>query len=90
MEIIKPDSMSSDEAYRYIRYIEQKYNKPLKSIEITFGEDEEDIELRYLFRPVPFERIRRITGYLTGDTSNWNDAKQQEEKDRRKHAYCTV
>ena len=34
---------------------------------------------------VPFQRIRRITGYLTGDLSTWNDAKKAEEKDRVKH-----
>ena len=34
---------------------------------------------------VKFERIRRITGYLTGDLNRWNDAKRAEEKDRVKH-----
>lgn len=34
---------------------------------------------------VPFERIRRITGYLSGDVRRFNDAKRQEEKDRVKH-----
>ena len=34
---------------------------------------------------VGFERIRRITGYLTGDLSSWNSAKRAEEKDRVKH-----
>ena len=33
----------------------------------------------------PFERIRRITGYLVGDLSRWNDGKKAEEKDRVKH-----
>jgi ribonucleoside-triphosphate reductase len=32
-----------------------------------------------------FQRIRRITGYLTGDLKTWNDAKKAEEKDRVKH-----
>lgn len=31
------------------------------------------------------ERIRRITGYLVGDMSKWNDAKRKEEADRVKH-----
>ena len=31
-------------------------------------------------------RMRRITGYLTGDLDSWNSAKQAEEKDRVKHA----
>ncbi len=35
---------------------------------------------------VKFERIRRITGYLTGSLDRWNDAKQAEEHDRVKHS----
>ena len=34
---------------------------------------------------VRFSRIRRITGYLVGDLSRWNNAKRAEEKDRVKH-----
>lgn len=30
-------------------------------------------------------RMRRITGYLTGDLSTWNSAKRAEERDRVKH-----
>lgn len=32
-----------------------------------------------------FERIRRITGYLVGTVDRFNNAKQQEERDRVKH-----
>ena len=34
---------------------------------------------------VPFERIRRITGYLVGTTDRFNDAKRAEERERVKH-----
>ena len=34
---------------------------------------------------VPFERIRRITGYLVGTLDRFNDAKRTEEQDRVKH-----
>ncbi|NLT12884.1 MAG: hypothetical protein GXY05_00930 [Clostridiales bacterium] len=34
---------------------------------------------------VGFERIRRITGYLTGSLDRWNNAKKAEERDRVKH-----
>jgi len=34
----------------------------------------------------PFERIRRITGYLVGTLSNFNNAKRAEEHDRVKHS----
>lgn len=33
----------------------------------------------------PFERIRRITGYLVGTLDKWNDAKRAEERERTKH-----
>lgn len=34
---------------------------------------------------IPFERIRRITGYLVGTLDRFNNAKRAEEKDRIKH-----
>lgn len=34
---------------------------------------------------VKFERIRRVTGYLSGDVSRFNNAKRCEEKARVKH-----
>jgi hypothetical protein len=34
---------------------------------------------------VPFERIRRITGYLVGTTERFNNGKRAEEQDRVKH-----
>ena len=37
-------------------------------------------------KDVPFERIRRITGYLVGTMEKWNDAKKAEEKDRVVHS----
>lgn len=36
---------------------------------------------------VKFERIRRVTGYLTGSLDRWNNAKRAEEKERVKHAH---
>ncbi len=35
----------------------------------------------------PFERIRRVTGYLVGTLDRWNDAKRAEERDRVKHGF---
>lgn len=32
-----------------------------------------------------FNRLRRITGYISSDLSTWNDAKKAEEKARIKH-----
>lgn len=33
-----------------------------------------------------FERIRRVTGYLSGDVSRFNNGKRAEEKARVKHS----
>ena len=33
-----------------------------------------------------FERIRRVTGYLAGDVSRFNNGKRAEERDRVKHS----
>lgn len=33
-----------------------------------------------------FERIRRVTGYLAGDVSRFNNSKRAEERDRVKHS----
>ena len=34
---------------------------------------------------IGFQRLRRITGYLVGDVSRWNDGKRSELEDRIKH-----
>ena len=34
---------------------------------------------------VGFERIRRVTGYLSGDVKRFNNGKIAEEKDRVQH-----
>ena len=52
-------------------------------IEVKSGEY---VNLNYQFTEVPFERIRRITGYLVGTMERWNDAKTAEEADRVKHS----
>ena len=55
----------------------------LTEIRITATDDGYDIE--YKAEGVKFERIRRITGYLTGDLTTWNNAKRAEESERVKH-----
>ena len=44
-----------------------------------------DNQEKVLGNGVGFERIRRVTGYLSGDISRFNNAKRAEEKDRVKH-----
>ena len=72
------------ETQTYVDYLKNKYNRKIKSLKVTVDGDFEDLE--YEFEPTPFERIRRITGYLVGSMESWNDAKTAEEHDRVKHS----
>ena len=46
---------------------------------------EEVKEIKTVGEGVGFERIRRVTGYLSGDVKRFNNSKRAEEKDRVKH-----
>ena len=77
-----PEIFSREEILGYLE--KSKAMIPtLKSI--TFELDGDKVACKYTAAGVPFERIRRITGYLTGDLNSWNDAKRAEESERVKH-----
>ena len=46
----------------------------------------DDIMEKLVGEGVGFERIRRVTGYLSGDVKRFNNGKRAEEKDRVKHS----
>lgn len=75
--------MSREEMDAYISRAREKFGKEPTGINIKI--DGEYVELTYDFDPEPFQRIRRITGYLVGTLDRFNDAKRSEEKDRVKH-----
>ena len=67
-----------------IERAKQKCGKEPRHIDIKVCGDE--VELTYDFgNPQPFNRLRRITGYLVGDVSRWNNGKHAELDDRVKH-----
>lgn len=65
----------------YIERGREKYGDGLCGIDVKL--DGEYVNLTY--HTVPFDRIRRITGYLVGTLDSFNDAKRAEERDRVKH-----
>ena len=83
MSIQITGNASPEEAQAYVDYLQEKYNRKLESLDIQL--DGEFADLNYKFASAPFERIRRITGYLVGTMDHWNDAKNAEEADRVKH-----
>lgn len=73
------------EAYKF--YGKEKYpNKIISGMDINVDGDYVDVQ--YYFADVPFQRIRRITGYLVGTVDRFNDAKRTEVRDRVKHNVC--
>lgn len=79
-------TISEEERQAYIQRGIEKYKTDLKSIDIEV--DGEFVNLHYHIQPVPFQRIRRITGYLVGTLDRFNDAKKEEVENRVKHTTC--
>lgn len=75
--------VDENEVKAYMNRGIEKFGDSLESMDISV--DGEEVSLSYKLRQPPFERIRRITGYLTGTLDKWNDAKRSEERDRVKH-----
>ena len=77
--------MSDAEQQAYLKMGVEKYpNNKIKAMEINI--DGEYVDVKYIFEAVPFQRIRRITGYLVGTVDRFNDAKRSEVEDRVKHS----
>lgn len=81
--IVTHGGITREEAQQYLEYLERKYGRCVEYLETL--PDGHYVNLKYRLHPVPIERIRRITGYLVGDMSKWNDAKTAEEQNRTKH-----
>ena len=79
---VQGDEALQGEIEGYVRRGQRECGKRLTGMVVTLKGADVDIE--YILRR-PFERIRRITGYLVGTTDRFNNAKQAEEHDRVKH-----
>ncbi len=77
--------MSQEEIDKYVSYLGEKFpDKELASLDLKI--DGDYVDMNYTFsNNVPFERIRRITGYLVGTLDRFNNGKRAEERDRVKH-----
>ena len=79
------EAVSQEEIDAYIDYGKKKYSDRIIS-GMTVKTDGEFVDLQSDFADVPFERIRRITGYLVGTLDRFNNGKRAEERDRVKHS----
>lgn len=77
--------IADEEVQSYLDSGHERFGSVLDSMDIEVLSDEEVKVTYHLFSSQPFERVRRITGYLVGTLDKWNDAKRAEEKERLKH-----
>lgn len=81
---INGGTLDNAEIQAYVdRGREQRPNQKLTDLEITV--DGDYVDLAYSYDDRPFERIRRITGYLVGTLDRFNNAKKAEVLDRVTH-----
>ncbi len=77
--------LSQQEIDIYVSQLKEKNpDKYIKTIDFTV--DGEYVDVKYTYDSVPFERIRRITGYLVGTVDRFNNGKRAEVEDRVTHS----
>lgn len=82
-----PETLSAAFIEQEIEQCEREKNRRVVKVEI-FDNGDGTCTQRFWFSKVPFNRIRRITGYLVGDLNRFNNAKRHEVEDRVKHTTC--
>ncbi len=76
-------TLTDEEKQAYVRWAMERYGTEPVSLDLDL--DGEYVNVKANLGKRPFERIRRITGYLVGTLDRFNDAKAAEERDRVKH-----
>ncbi len=76
-------TLREEEINAYIAHGREKYGREPQGLKICL--DGDYVNLDYDFGAMPFDRIRRITGYLVGTLERFNNAKRAEENERVKH-----
>lgn len=77
--------LTKEEIALYIEKLRQDNpDKVIKTVTLTV--DDQEVNADFTYESKPFERIRRITGYLVGTLDRFNNAKRAEVEDRVKHS----
>ena len=75
-----------EEAIAYVDRARELHGSKVKEIIVKIDPNDPDmVDLEYIWDGEQFHRLRRITGYLVGNLSRWNNGKRAEERDRVKH-----
>lgn len=90
MTIRNPDNIPEEIVRAAIAMMEQEEGRRVVELSIRRTENPDEYGITPVFEKVPFQRIRRITGYLVGTIDRWNNAKRAEERDRVKHTLSNL
>lgn len=83
---ILDNDISREEAQKYVEYMKKEHPEIQNGVlEISTDGDYVNLDLSESGTAKPFERVRRITGYLVGTLDKFNDAKRSEVEERVKH-----
>lgn len=85
MIIHNPDNIPDEVVQAAIRMMEEEEGRKVVELSIRSTDTPEEYGITPVFEKVPFQRIRRITGYLVGDLGRFNNAKRAEVLDRVSH-----
>ena len=85
MIIHNPENLPEEIVQAAIQMMEQEEGRRVVELSVRRTENPDEYGITPVFEKVPFQRIRRITGYLVGDLGRFNDAKRAEVMDRVKH-----
>lgn len=83
--IHNPDNIPEEIVQSAIAMMEQEEGRRVVEISIRRTGNPDEYGITPVFEKVPFQRIRRITGYLVGTLDRFNNAKRAEVEDRVKH-----
>lgn len=83
--IHNPDKIPEEIVQAAIAMMEQEERRRVVEISIRRTGNPDEYGITPVFEKVPFQRIRRITGYLVGTLDRFNNAKRAEVEDRVKH-----
>lgn len=81
VKVLGGDISKEEQAY-YVNHIKESYPE-IQNATLVIRVDGDYVDLE--IPSVPFQRIRRITGYLVGTLDRFNNAKRSEVNDRVKH-----
>ncbi len=79
------DNIPEEIVQAAIAMMEQEERRRVVEISIRRTGNPDEYGITPVFEKVPFQRIRRITGYLVGTLDRFNNAKRAEVEGRVKH-----